>query len=167
MTKGGVSMRISKNALSLLTLFVGLTAVVGGQETTGSIAGLVTDASGASLPGAQVSVTNVATNTTYKATTNAEGNYTFRTIPVGHYKLEAEASGFKRYEVTNIITQVNEVSRVDIIMAVGSLAESVEVSANVVNVNTEDASLRTVIDQRRVEDLPLNGRDPVQLMRLV
>ena len=66
-----------------------------------------------------------------------------------------------------MVTQVNEVTRLDISMSVGDVSESVEVTAPVVNVNTEDASLRTVVDQRRVEDLPLNGRDPVQLMRLV
>ena len=83
------------------------------------------------------------------------------------YRLSVGAAGFKRYEVANVVTQVNEITRVDITMAVGAVSESIEVSAQVVNVNTEDASLRTVVDQRRVEDLPLNGRDPVQLMRLV
>jgi hypothetical protein len=160
-------MRILQNKLTLVVLVLTLSTFVGGQETTGSIYGFVRDPSGAVIPGAQVTATNIGTNATYKATTNAEGDYTLRTLPVGQYKLVAEASGFKRYEVSNILTQVNEISRVDVVMAVGTLSESVEVAAGVVNVNTEDASLRTVIDQRRVEDLPLNGRDPVQLMRLV
>jgi hypothetical protein len=137
------------------------------QETTGSIAGMVSDPSGAAIPEAQITAVNIDTNGTYKTTTNPSGNYTLRTLPVGRYKLVAEAAGFKRFEVTGIVTQVNEISHVDVTMQVGAVSEAVEVSANVVSVNTEDASLRTVIDQRRVEDLPLNGRDPVQLMRLV
>ena len=151
----------------LLTVLLSLYISGMAQETTGSIAGLVSDPTGAVVPGAQVTVVNTGTNATYKTTTNASGNYTLRTLPVGRYKLVAEAAGFKRHEVTDIVTQVNEVSRVDVTMEVGAVSESVEVSANVVSVNTEDASLRTVVDQRRVEDLPLNGRDPVQLMRLV
>ncbi|MGH9664494.1 MAG: carboxypeptidase-like regulatory domain-containing protein, partial [Bryobacteraceae bacterium] len=137
------------------------------QETTGTIMGVVKDASGSIIPNAQITVVDVGTNASYRATTNQFGNYTIRTLPVGRYKLTAEAPGFKRYEATDIVTQVNEISRVDVAMAVGQLTESVEVSAPVVTVNSEDASLRTVVDQRRVEDLPLNGRDPVQLMRLV
>ena len=153
--------------LWLLSALLGLCLSGMAQETTGSIAGLVSDPTGAVVPGAQVTVVNTDTNASYKTTTNASGNYTLRTLPVGKYKLVAEAAGFKRHEVTDIVTQVNEVSRVDVTMEVGAVSESVEVSANVVSVNTEDASLRTVVDQRRVEDLPLNGRDPVQLMRLV
>lgn len=160
-------MGVTRKKLSLLVLLLSLAASLAAQETTGSIIGLVTDPTGAIIPGAQVTVVNVDTNATYKAKSNAEGNYAFRTIPVGHYKLTAEAQGFKRYEVINILTQVNEASRVDVLMAVGTLSESVEVSATAVHANTEDASLRTVIDSRRVEDLPLNGRDPVQLMNLV
>jgi hypothetical protein len=137
------------------------------QETTGSIGGLITDATGAVVPMAQVTAINIGTNAAYKATTNAEGNYLLRTLPVGSYRLIIVAAGFKRKEVNSVVTQVNEVSRVDVAMEVGALTESVEVSANLVSVNTEDASLRTVVDQRSVEDLPLNGRDPVQLMRLV
>src|SRR5258708_2258849 len=160
-------MRTSRHKPWLFILLLNLIVPVFGQETTGSIAGLVSDATGAVVPGAQVTVVNVGTNATYKTATNQAGNFTLRSIPVGNYKLMVEASGFKRYEVTNVVTQVNEVSRVDVTMAVGAVSESVEVSASAVNVNTEDASLRRGVDQRRVEALPLNGRDPVQLIRLV
>lgn len=160
-------MRIPSRTLFLPVLFVLLFIPAFGQETTGSIVGTVTDPTGSIIPGAQITVVDVGTNASYHATTNEFGNYTIRTLPVGKYKLTAEARGFKRYEATGIVTQVNEISRVDVAMAVGQVTESVEVSAPVVTVNTQDASLRTVVDQRRVEDLPLNGRDPVQLMRLV
>jgi hypothetical protein len=137
------------------------------QETTGTIAGVVTDSTGAVIPGAKITVQNAGTNATYSGVTNQLGTYTIRTLPVGLYRLSAEAPGFKRFEAADIRLQVNEVVRVDVTLQVGQLSESVEVAANVVTVNTEDATLRTVVDQRRVERLPLNGRDPVQLMRLV
>ncbi len=160
-------MQVFNLKIGALVVLSSLFAVGMAQETTGTIAGLVTDPSGAVVPAAQVTVVNTGTNATYKTVTNAAGNYMLRTLPVGTYKLMAEAAGFKRKEVNDILTQVNEISRVDVTMEVGAVSESVEVSANLVSVNTEDASLRTVVDQRRVEDLPLNGRDPVQLMRLV
>jgi hypothetical protein len=147
----------------LLSLIVPLSA----QETTGVIAGTVTDASGGAVANAEVTVVSTGTNATYKSTTNQTGGYIFRTLPVGTYRVTVTSPGFKRYETTNVLTQVNEVTRLDVAMTVGAVSESVEVTAPVVNVNTEDASLRSVIDERRVEDLPLNGRDPVQLMRLV
>ncbi|MCC6365582.1 MAG: TonB-dependent receptor [Bryobacterales bacterium] len=155
------------NLSARLLLVFCLVPLLIGQETTGAITGLITDPSGAVLAGAEVTVVNVGTNASYKTQSNATGNYIFRTLPVGAYRLTAGAPGFKRFEATNLLTQVNEITRLDITMTVGTLSESIEVSAQVVNVNTEDASLRTVVDQRRVEDLPLNGRDPVQLMRLV
>jgi Carboxypeptidase regulatory-like domain/TonB-dependent Receptor Plug Domain len=160
-------MPISINKIWFLILVLCLFVPVSGQETTGTIAGVVSDATGAVIPDAQISVVNTGTNATYKGTTNQLGNYSLRNLPVGNYTLTVEVPGFKRYEATNIVTQVNAISRVDVSMAVGAVSESVEVSAQVVSVNTEDASLRTVVDRRRVEDLPLNGRDPVQLMRLV
>src|SRR5262249_54576 len=133
----------------------------------GTIIGLVSDPSGAVLPNADVTAVNVGTNADYKTKTNTDGNYIFRALPSGSYRLTVGAAGFNPYQVNNVVTQVNEGTRVDVTMTVGAVSESIEVSAQAVNVNTEDASLRTVVDQRRVEDLPLNGRDPVQLMRLV
>ncbi len=165
--KKGVIVMRNKNLLRVLLVLSCLTFLVNAQETTGTITGVVSDPSGASLTNAEITVVNVGTNATLTGTTNGQGTYIFRTLPVGTYKLTAGAPGFKRYEASNLLTQVNEVTRLDITMVVGQLSESVEVSAQVVSVNTEDASLRTVVDQRRVEDLPLNGRDPVQLMRLV
>ncbi|MEX2303660.1 MAG: carboxypeptidase-like regulatory domain-containing protein [Bryobacterales bacterium] len=149
-------------ACLLLAVSVGLA-----QNVTSSIAGVVTDASGAVVPGASVSVTNTGTNAHYTGSTTDLGTFNIRSLPVGLYDLSVEVSGFKKYEARGIRTQVNETARVDVALEVGQVAESVEVQANVVNVDTESATLKTVIDQRRVEDLPLNGRDPVQLMLLV
>ncbi len=168
-TLGGLAVLIRSlgTPLWMACLLVGLSVSVYGQETTGSVAGVVTDSSGAVIPEVKITVQNVGTNASYTGATSQLGTYNIRTLPVGVYRLTAEAPGFKRFEATGIQLQVNEVSRVDVTMQVGQLTESVEVQASVVTVNTEDATLRTVVDQRRVENLPLNGRDPVQLMRLV
>lgn len=148
-------------------LLLALAAAPMAQETTGSIAGVVTDATGAVVPGVKITVQHTGTTAAYSGSTNQLGTYHLRSLPVGIYRLTAEAPGFRRFEAADIRVQVNEVARVDITMQVGQITESVEVQANVVTVNTEDATLRTVIDERRVRDLPLNGRDPTQLMRLV
>jgi hypothetical protein len=168
MAPGGVlAVRLLNASLWLIAIVLVLAVSLPGQETTGTITGVVTDPSGALLANAEIAATNTGTGATFRAASNSSGDYVFRTLPVGAYRLIATAPGFKRFEASNVLTQVNEVTRVDIGMLIGDVAESVEVTAPVVNVNTEDASLRTVVDQRRVEDLPLNGRDPVQLMRLV
>jgi hypothetical protein len=155
--------RFLRTALAL----VGLAAGAGAQETTASIAGVITDATGAVAPGVKITVQHTGTMASYSGATNQLGTYHIRSLPVGTYRLTAEAPGFRRFEASEIRVQVNEVSRVDVTMQVGQITESVEVQASVVTVNTEDATLRTVIEQRRVADLPLNGRNPTQLMRLV
>ena len=160
-------MCLVKRLVWILAIACSLAFSLAGQETTGTITGVISDPSGALIPNAEVTVTHVGTGATFKTTSNSSGTYVFRTLPSGEYRLTATTTGFKRFEASNVLTQVNEATRLDITMTVGEVAESVEVTAPVVNVNTEDASLRTVVDQRRVEDLPLNGRDAVQLMRLV
>jgi hypothetical protein len=137
------------------------------QNVTSNIAGVVTDATGAVVPGAAVTVTHTGTNAQYTGSATTLGTFNIRSLPVGTYNLAVEVAGFKKYEATEIRTQVNETARVDVVLEIGQVAESIEVLANVVNVDTEGATLKTVIDQRRVEGLPLNGRDPVQLMMLV
>src|SRR5690349_21521465 len=108
-----------RNPLQVLLVALALAGTAKGQETTGTIAGLVTDASGAVITNAEISVVNTGTNATYKTTTNSAGNYILRTLPVGEYKLTATVTGFKRFEANNVVTQVNEVTRVDVEMTVG------------------------------------------------
>ena len=137
------------------------------QDVTASITGVVHDASGAVVPGATVRALNTGTNAEFTATTNTEGQYTIRTMPVGEYKLSVEATGFRRNETSGIRLQVNDVARVDPTLDVGGTTETVTVSTQVVSVDTDTSSLRTVVDQKRIEELPLNGRNATQLMRLV
>jgi len=160
-------LRYTNRSVLLLLMAALLSLPCLGQNITGQIAGMVKDPSGAVIPGVEVRATNVGTGAVHTGITNDLGVYTIRTLPIGTYTVTAEFTGFKKYETTGIRLQVNEVARVDVILQVGQVTETVQVEANVVNVDTQTPTLKTVIDQRRVEDLPLNGRDPVQLMRLV
>ncbi len=137
------------------------------QNVTASITGTVKDATGAVIPNATVKATNTGTKTQFEGTADAEGGYILRNLPVGVYTLRVEAKGFQAFEVRDLRLQVNETARVDASMNVGGTAESVTVSSNIVNVDTTSATLKTVVDQRRIEQLPLNGRNATQLMRLV
>ena len=137
------------------------------QEVTGAVVGVVRDASGSVIPGAAVEVQNEETNAVYTGSTSDIGFYSFRGLPVGIYKVRVESAGFRTHEATGIQTQVNESARVDVTLSIGEVTETVEVAAEVIGVDTQTATLKTVVDQRRVEGLPLNGRDPIQLMRLV
>jgi hypothetical protein len=138
-----------------------------GQNVTGTIEGVVKDASGAVVPNVTVTATNTGTNAAYTGVADGQGNYSIRLLPVGVYNLSAAVPGFKKYDANGIQVQVNETSRVDLALQVGATSESVDVEAVAVHVDTESPVLKSVIDQTRVEDLPLNGRDPVQLTRLV
>ncbi|MBL8210438.1 MAG: TonB-dependent receptor [Bryobacterales bacterium] len=137
------------------------------QNVTGSISGIVTDSSGGVVPNAAVTALNTGTNATFQATSGPDGSYNIRAIPIGFYNLSAEASGFRKFEARGIQLQVNEVARLDVTLAVGATAEAITVSAETVSVDTTSSTLKNVVDQKRIAELPLNGRNPTQLMRLV
>ena len=136
------------------------------QGTT-TISGIVTDASGGLVVGADVMVTNVLTNAERSATTNELGFYTVGSLQPGEYTVDVQAPGFQRFTQTGVTVEVDRRIRVDVPLQIGQVTEVVEVSAEGVTVNTQDAVIKEVVDQRRVVDLPLNGRSPLQLMLLV
>jgi len=149
-------------------LFVAVTlAPVFAADVTGAITGTISDPTGAVVAGAEVLVINRGTNAQFKSSTDEQGIYWFRTLPIGVYDLTATVSGFKKFETKTIRLQVNEIARVNVSLAIGETAETVSVTADVVTVDTTTATLKTVVDQKRIEELPLNGRNPTQLMRLV
>jgi hypothetical protein len=137
------------------------------QDVTGAITGLVKDSSGGVVPNAKIAAINTGTKARFEVTSDADGGYTARTLPIGVYDLQVAANGFKGFNATAIRVQVNEVVRVDVTLQVGASVESVTVTAAAVNVDTSSQTLKTVVDQKRIEELPLNGRNPTQLMRLV
>jgi len=151
----------------LVFLFILAVTVSHGQNITATITGIVKDASGAVIPSAAIKATNTGTQAAFSAVSGSDGAYSIRTLPVGVYTVRIEARGFQPWEARELRLQVNEIARVDASLGVASTTESVTVSAAVVNVDTTSAALRTVVDQKRIEELPLNGRNVTQLLRLV
>jgi hypothetical protein len=137
------------------------------QNVTGSISGVVHDPSGGVVPAITVVAVNEGTGARFQTTTDADGQYTIRAVPIGVYTLSAEAPGFKRFETRGVRLQVNEVARVDLNLAIGATTETVTVASEIVTVDTTTAVLKSVVDQKRIEELPLNGRNPTQLVRLI
>jgi hypothetical protein len=134
------------------------------QTSTSEISGTVRDASGAVIPGAAVTLTNEATGVVQKQSTTEAGVYAFPAIPVGSYVLRVEAAGFKTLNKSNNVVQVNTPLAVDLTMEVGSASESVEVSASTETLQTTSATLGNVVEQKAVVNLPLNGRNPLNLL---
>ena len=137
------------------------------QNVTASIGGVIQDGTGAVLPDAVVKATNLGTQAQFEATANQTGLYILRNLPVGVYRVRAEAKGFQSWEVRELRLQLNETARLDATLSLAGTTEAVTVSSSVVNVDTTSATLRTVVDQKRIEELPLNGRNATQLMKLV
>ncbi|MBM3735383.1 MAG: hypothetical protein FJW39_06295 [Acidobacteria bacterium] len=152
--------------MRLLLCLGALTSLVW-ADVTGSITGTVADPAGAVVPNSTVTATNSATNARFTTASDENGVYWFRALPAGTYDLAATVSGFKKFETRGVRLQVNEIARVNVNLAIGETAETVSVTADVVTVDTTTATLKTVVDKKRIEDLPLNGRNPTQLMRLV
>ena len=138
-----------------------------GQNVYGTIAGTVTDSSGAAIASATVVLTNLDTSEKHNMESDASGNYTFVNILPGRYKVEVEKSGFKKVVRQPIIVEIESGLKVDITLAVGSQTETVEVSAEAPLLQPETNSLGQVVEQRNVTELPLNGRNPLALVSLV
>jgi Carboxypeptidase regulatory-like domain len=136
------------------------------QVDRGSIAGTVNDPSGAVVPGAAVAITNVGTGQTTKLTTDNSGNYVATNLPVGQYTITFEKSGFRRMVHSNVTVNVNQTTRVDSVLEVGQVSQSVEVTAAPPLVQSQNSSLGTIETQRRIVDLPLNGRNFIALAYL-
>jgi hypothetical protein len=126
----------------------------------------VSDASGAAVPGAAVTVTNVGMNAPRSATTNAEGLYTFPALVPGMYQVKVEKDGFNAYVRKDIELQVQQTVRIDVSLTVGQVQQSIEVSGTAGLLTTEDATVGTVIENKRIVELPLNGRNFLQLVSL-
>jgi outer membrane receptor protein involved in Fe transport len=136
-------------------------------QATGTITGVVTDEQGAVVPGVTVEVTNTATNQTRTATTGADGFYTVPLLQPGPYSVKATLQGFKTAVRDGVTVTVVSTSRVDIRLGVGQLEESVRVTGESPLVETSSASMGTVIDEKKVVELPLNGRNFTQLGTLI
>ncbi|MCC7157132.1 MAG: TonB-dependent receptor, partial [Bryobacterales bacterium] len=136
------------------------------QTTYGSIVGAARDASGAIVPGVKVTVVNDSTNLSFYAETNDLGAYSFTTLPPGPYTLRAEAGGFRQVDITGIQLQVNQTIRHDLKMQIGQVTETVEVNASLATLATDTSDVGQVINNKEIVELPLNGRQYLQLASL-
>jgi outer membrane receptor protein involved in Fe transport len=137
------------------------------QNVNGTFTGVVTDSTGGVVPNATVTARNTGTAALFTGQSTGEGVYWIRNIPVGTYDISAEVSGFKKVETRAVRVQVDEIVRVNIGLTVGSATETVTVTGAATIVDTSTATLKSVVDQQRIEELPLNGRNATQLMRLI
>src|SRR5467141_243140 len=135
-------------------------------QSTAQINGTVRDQSGAVLPGVQVTATQTATGLARSAVTDETGSYVLPNLPVGPYKLEAALPGFRTFVQTGIVLQVNGNPEINVVMAVGQVAETVEVQADAALVETRSTGVGQVIDNVLVMELPLNGRQVTELIIL-
>src|ERR1700674_150330 len=159
-------MRISTGVVPIL-FFTSFAAAAWGQAvSTAQIAGTVRDASGLPVPGVDVKATQTGTGLVRTATTGAVGEYVLPNLPIGPYQLEAGKQGFSRYVQTGIVLQVGDNPTVDIALQVGAVTEQVKVEANATMVETQATGVGSVIDNQRILELPLNGRNTADLVIL-
>ncbi|MFL6464971.1 MAG: carboxypeptidase regulatory-like domain-containing protein, partial [Bryobacteraceae bacterium] len=130
---------------------------------TTSLIGAITDSAGAAMAGVSVTAINAGTNDTYRVVTNGEGNYTIEFLKIGTYSVTATQPGFQTVTKTGVVVDYNQTARTDFTLAVGQVSERVVVTATTPPISTDEASVREVISEKAVVDLPLNGRDPLQL----
>ncbi|MCC6342423.1 MAG: TonB-dependent receptor [Bryobacterales bacterium] len=146
-------------------LFVSLCNLIplGAQTASGVITGSVTDTTGAAAAGAKVTLTHEETNQTRDQLANSEGIYEFRALPRGTYRLAVEMAGFRREEIRDVQLTVAQTLQLNVKLQVGQVSEAITVEASAAQVQASEASLAQVIDEKRVRELPLNGRNFMQL----
>jgi hypothetical protein len=144
-------------ALGCATLF--------GQATS-QIQGTVQDESGSAVPGAEVKATHTDTGAQRIAITGAAGEYVLPNLPIGPYRLEVGKTGFTTFVQTGVVLQVATNPTIDVQLKIGAVTEQVQVEANAVLVDTQGTSVGSVIENKRILELPLNGRNPVELIQL-
>ena len=156
---GRLAARVASVALVIIWLAIAAFA----QESRGTIIGRVSDASGAVLPDIKVDITNTATNVTITATTNDEGRFSAPFLLPGFYRVAMEKTGFKRLVQSAIEVRVSETVELNLSMQAGEVTEAIEVAATTPLLDTAGSSLGQVIDERRVQELPLFSGNPMEL----
>jgi hypothetical protein len=150
----------------LMLVFVLCLTVRTFAQGTSQVSGAVTDPTGASIPDAQVQITNTDTNAKRTTQTNAKGEYTFSALPIGPYRLEVKKDGFTTYVQSGIILQLDTNPTIPVALKIGNVSEEVNVTANASMVETQSTGVNQVINPQQVVDLPLNGRQATDLVAL-
>lgn len=142
-----------------------LLSTLAASQTTGTIYGIVTDPTGAVVPGAQLIAKQVSTSSSREVTSAQDGSYTFTVMPIGAYTLSVEKSGFRK-ALVNAQLLLNQNLRVNLQLIVGAVGQAIEVPADTGQIELESPALGNVVSQRSIEDLPLTGRNFLQLAQL-
>src|SRR3954451_18686876 len=156
--------RLRVCVIAILTLSIA--PAVYGQGNAG-ITGIVNDSSGGVVPGAEITLTNEGTGLTEVATTDSGGRYRFLRLPVGNYRLDVVMSGFKKASQSGVNLTAEQMQTVNFALQIGQVNETVDVSAVVTGLQTETSTVRTVVTNQLIEDLPLNGRNALSLQTLI
>lgn len=149
-----------------LFVFLFLTVSVNAQSSTSRITGTVNDVNGSAVEGATVTLTNEATGVAFTQVTTGDGVYAFTSLTAGKYIVSVERTGFKKSVQTNNVLEVGTPLNVDLVLEIGGVNEVVTVVSDRETVQTNTATLGNVVDQRTIENLPLNGRNPLNLILL-
>src|SRR5713226_577611 len=160
-------MKSHRGWLRIVLLLVTFCGAAWAQDT-GSITGTVSDPTGATVPNADVSVTNAEQGISRAAKTNGGGEYLFAALPVGNYDLAVSAPGFKKYQAKGVVLRVADKSRVDVALQVGAISEQVVVEGTqVAQMETQSSDLSGTVTGAQISNLALNGRNFTQLVTLV
>ena len=136
------------------------------QVSTAEVRGTIFDSTGAAVGNAKVTATNTATNVAHTTMSDAAGGYQLTLLPPGDYQLAVEVTGFRKLVQSGLTLQINQQSRIDLAVQLGQVSETVEVSAQAPLLDADSSSLGTVVTEKLVSQLPLNGRNFVQLATL-
>ncbi|PYS76522.1 MAG: TonB-dependent receptor, partial [Acidobacteria bacterium] len=136
------------------------------QTSTSRITGTVTDTAGAVVVGATVTALNEATGIRQTQTTTDAGLYSFASLPVGKYTITVEKAGFKTSKQTGNVLEINTPLTADVTLAAGEVSEVITVQAGAEQLQTSNAVIGNVVEQKAIEELPLNGRNPLTLITL-
>src|SRR5947199_2035553 len=160
----GISLRSFETFVTAIVALIAMpTCLVFAQLPTGTILGVVKDSSGAVIPGASVTITNIDTSLTRTGASTEDGSYRFPALPVGHYRLDVMKEGFSALSRTGITLEVGQEATIELILEVGSPGQTVTVAEEAPLVQTSNSTLCGVVNEQQVSDLPLNGRNQVSL----
>jgi hypothetical protein len=155
------------NCINRTFLCVIAVAALWAQSPNGTVTGSITDPSGVPIAGVEVVVTQTGTGIQFLAVSSGDGTYVLPSVPIGSISLTASLQGFKKFIRRGMTLEVDQRMRIDIKMELGGLTESVTVTAEVPRVDTDDSTIGSIVEQERIEQLPLNGRHVFSLVQLV
>ena len=159
-------MKTAVRLIVALVVVLGFAGTSRAQTATGQITGVVSDSTGAVMAKVKVTVSNQNTGLQRETLTNDQGTFTVPLLPVGIYLVTAEQTGFKLAMLSDVQLNVDQVQRVNLELSAGNVSERVDVKADAATIDTDTSTIGQVISEKQVTDLPLNGRNFLQLLFL-